>query len=348
MARDKSFVSPISNESFSIVIVDDLPDNLRLLSGILKEKGYRVRPASSGKRALATIRKERPELILLDIMMPEMDGYEVCRELKADNLTCDIPVIFLSALNEVFDKVKAFQAGGVDYICKPFQVEEVLVRVHTHLTIRTQQLVLGRQNQELKEKNRLITKQSEQLKQLACRDFLTGLSNRRDFLDKAGKEEGRFRRSGLTFSVLLLDIDRFKAVNDTYGHECGDQVLVHVAKRLDQVLRQQDTVARWGGEEFICLLPESELKGAVVVAEKIRQSFEEHEKRCGEVVVSITVTLGVCWYDGSCSLEETIRRADAALYKGKEKGRNRVEVAQEFTPEGGLLTASQAGDYGTR
>src|SRR5215475_13270548 len=137
----------------SIVIVDDTPENLRLLTQILSEQGYRVRSAPNGERALATVRKERPDLILLDIVMPEMDGYEVCRQLKADPERQDIPVIFISALNEVFDKVTAFSIGAVDYITKPFQIEEVLARVHTHLALEGMRQKLTEQNQLLQEQN---------------------------------------------------------------------------------------------------------------------------------------------------------------------------------------------------
>lgn len=308
----------------SIVIVDDLPDNLRLLSQMLKEEGYRVRPASNGKRALATIEKEPPDLILLDITMPEMDGYEVCRQLKANASTCEIPVIFLSALNEVFDKVKAFQVGGVDYISKPFQVEEVLVRINTHLTIRSQRQTLIQQNQELKKKNTLIKEQSEKLKLMACRDFLTGLANRRDFLDKAQKEESRFNRSGKPFSILLLDIDNFKNINDTYGHACGDRVIVNIARSLENTLRKQDIVARWGGEEFICLLPETDIENGSEVAEKIRSTVAGSKNEYAGDVVCVTATLGIAPFNGSAPLEECIKRADVALYRGKERGRNCV------------------------
>ena len=216
---------PDNTKELSIVIVDDMPDNLRLLADILKDKGYKVRPAPSGARALATIRKEPPDLILLDIMMPGMDGYEVCRQLKANESTKDIPIIFLSALNEVFDKVKAFKAGGIDFITKPFQVEEVLARVRTHLTIRAQQKALALQNAALLKKNMLITEQAKKLELLATRDFLTGLSNRRDFLERAVQEEKRFKRRARPFALILIDIDHFKRVNDTNGHACGDKVL---------------------------------------------------------------------------------------------------------------------------
>jgi diguanylate cyclase (GGDEF)-like protein len=315
---------PTDSEKLSIVIVDDLPDNLRLLTGILKNQGYKVRPAPSGARALSTIRKECPDLILLDIMMPDMNGYEVCRQLKADEQTKDVPVIFLSALNEVFDKVKAFNSGGVDFITKPFQVEEVLSRVRTHLTIRAQQKALTLQNQELIEKNALITEQARKLELIATKDFLTGLSNRRDFLQRAVREKKRFERKSHPFAILMLDIDHFKNVNDTYGHECGDKVLIAISRELENALRAQDEVARWGGEEFICLLPETGLEGAMVTAEKIRNCVESLAHDCIDTTMQITATIGVCGYDGSCSVNECIRRADDALYRGKKQGRNQV------------------------
>jgi len=316
--------------SQSIVIVDDLPDNLRLLTAILTESGYKVRPAPNGNRALATICKDPPDLILLDIMMPEMDGYEVCRQLKADQRTRDVPVIFLSALNEVFDKIKAFKAGGVDYIAKPFQVEEVLLRVNTHLMICAQQRALELQNQELIEQTALITEQKEKLALLATTDSLTGLSNRRDFLDKAQLEEKRFKRTNNSFALLILDVDHFKQVNDTHGHDTGDQVLVAIARTLEKTLRVNDLPARWGGEEFVCLLPETEAEGAVFVAEKIRAAIEDHKHQYNNVAISVTVTLGVHVYDGSDAIKECLSSADAALYEGKKRGRNQVVLADNF------------------
>ncbi len=309
----------------NILIVDDTPENLTVLRQILTEHGYRVRPALSGEIALKTAQADLPDLILLDILMPGMDGYEVCGKFKAEERTRDIPIIFISALNEIEDKMKAFSGGGVDYISKPFHAEEILARVGTHLTLRSQQKALTLQNEELREKNALIKEQAEKLKMLASRDFLTGLSNRRDFLEKAHQEERRYKRTERTFAFILLDIDHFKEVNDTHGHECGDAVLVGVARSLEKALRGQDVVARWGGEEFICLLPETGLEGARNVAEKIRRSSEAAVHRCNSREISITVTLGGSVYNGECSMEECIGRADRALYRGKQQGRNRVE-----------------------
>jgi diguanylate cyclase (GGDEF)-like protein len=310
----------------NILIVDDTPENLTVLRKILTEHGYRVRPALNGEIALKTVQADLPDLILLDIIMPGMDGYEVCERLKAREDTRDVPIIFISALSEIEDKMRAFSEGGVDYISKPFHAEEILARVDAHLTLRSQQKALAEQNEELKQKNALIREQAEKLKMLASKDFLTGLSNRRDFLEKAQQEERRYKRTKRTFAFILLDIDYFKKVNDTYGHDCGDAVLVEVARSLGKTLRGQDVVARWGGEEFICLLPETDLDGARHVAEKIRESSESAGHRCGSDDIAVTVTLGVSVFDGNFSLEECIGRADKAMYKGKQMGRNRVEI----------------------
>ena len=308
----------------NILIVDDTPNNLSVLRQMLTEQGHRVRPAISGEIALKTVRADLPDLILLDIVMPQMNGYEVCRQLKKQRETKDIPIIFISALNEMEDKMRAFSEGGVDYISKPFHSEEVLARVSTHLTLSFQKKELKRQNQELKEKNALILDQAEELKKMASKDFLTGLSNRRDFIEKSQQEETRFLRTRRPFAVILLDIDYFKQVNDTFGHDCGDIVLKGVAHTLETSLRQQDLVARWGGEEFICLLPETDFTGAMNVAEKIRISISSETHKCSTEEIKVTTTVGVAVYNGDEILHECIARADKALYQGKADGRNQV------------------------
>jgi len=187
---------------------------------------------------------------------------------------------------------------------------------------------------ELNEKNVVISKQAEQLKMIAAKDFLTGLSNRRDFLEKANQEEIRFNRTQRVFSIVLLDIDHFKRVNDTFGHECGDKVLIGVARSLEKALRHQDMVARWGGEEFICLLPETENEGALHVAEKIRKSVSDVTHTCNTDDIAVTVTLGVSVFSGNCSLEQSIELADRALYAGKEHGRNQVCTTDSLNDNG--------------
>ena len=192
----------------SILVVDDTPANLQVLAGMLKERGYKVRPAPSGKLALLAAQRDPPDLILLDIKMPDMNGFEVCEHLKADDHLKGIPVIFISALTEPLDKVKAFAIGGVDYITKPFQMEELHARVETHLKLRRLQI-------ELEETNARLAKANGDLKILAVTDGLTGLKNRRAFQEKLHEEVARVARYPASLSLMLLDVDRFKQFNDT-------------------------------------------------------------------------------------------------------------------------------------
>jgi len=277
-----------------ILIVDDTPDNLRLLSTMLTERGYKVRSVINGSMALMGTKAAPPDLILLDINMPEMNGYEVCQCLKSDRQTCDIPVIFISALDEALDKVRAFETGGVDYITKPFQVEEVLARVENQLTLRQLQRQLQEKNtrlqQEIRDRtaaemkvrqlnaeledrvcqrtaqleasNQALEKEiserrhaQDQLLYLALHDALTGLPNRALFMKQLEDDLQRTQREEkYCFAVLFLDCDRFKLVNDSLGHLVGDQLLIAIAHRLVACLPAADTLARMGGDEFAILL----------------------------------------------------------------------------------------------
>jgi PleD family two-component response regulator len=228
----------------NILVVDDTPDNLRVLSASLTERGYQVRCVKNGAMALLTANKEPPDLILLDIKMPEMDGYQVCEKLKADEHTREIPVIFLSALDDVFDKVKVFQVGGVDYITKPFQIEEIVVRIQHQLALRAAKAEICQLNAELEQKVQQRTaklqevihkldqevaqhKQTQQkLLQQALHDALTGLPNRTLLMEHLQKALQRSQRNkNYLFSLLFIDLDRFKIINDSWGHAIGDRLL---------------------------------------------------------------------------------------------------------------------------
>ncbi|MFO6422287.1 diguanylate cyclase domain-containing protein [Motilimonas sp. KMU-193] len=286
-----------------ILIVDDTVENIRLLSKLLKDEGYQVRGAADGKTALMLCDKKPPSLILLDIMMPGLSGYDVCRQLKEQPATKDIPVIFLSALNELSDKIHAFQAGGVDYISKPFEALEVLARVSTHARIVALQ-------RSLMEKN-------AQLKMLAETDSLTGLFNRRYLISKV-------KASSVHYSVILFDIDDFKQVNDQYGHQFGDEVLISLSNRVIELCREQDIAARWGGEEFLIYLPEADQQQANALAEMLRLSINQ----CGiEPAGNISASFGVASQIQGENLELLIKLADSALYRAKLKGKNCVELA---------------------
>jgi PleD family two-component response regulator len=237
----------------NILVVDDIPDNLRVLSTALMEQGYKVRCVKSGAMALITAKKDPPHLILLDIKMPEMDGYEVCKQLKADCSTCDIPVIFLSALDDVFDKVKAFTVGGVDYITKPFQVEEIVVRVQHQLALQAALAEISQLNIQLEQKVRERTAQLEavikqrdreivehkqtqqKLFHQALHDALTGLPNRTLFMEHLRKSLHRSTRNkDYLFAVLFIDLDRFKIINDNWGHAVGDRLLIAISRILKE------------------------------------------------------------------------------------------------------------------
>jgi len=301
----------------NILIVDDTPANLRLLMNLLHEQGYKVRPAPSGKHALDVVQDAAIDLILLDILMPEMDGYEVCGRLKAQDSTRDIPVIFLSALNETFNKMKAFDMGGVDYVTKPFEAKEVLARVKTHLTIRALQ-------QELEARNR-------ELAGLVNIDGLTRIANRRHFDERLQHEWKRLGRGCRELALIFLDIDFFKLYNDTYGHQAGDECLKHVSHALQQVTRRPaDLAARYGGEEFVILLPCTDEAGAQQVADNIRSALRQLQLPHARSTVSryVTCSMGIACVipTPTGTAEKFIRVADNALYQAKTQGRDRYIV----------------------
>ena len=458
----------------TILIVDDSPDNLRLLCSTLSEQGYEVRCAKSGSMALTGVRNFLPDLILLDIKMPEMNGYEVCQKLKANEQTCKIPIIFLSILDESFDKVRAFAVGGVDYITKPFQVEEVLARINHQLDLQTAKAEVCQLNAELEEKvqqrtaeleaaNRklkreisdriqaqILAKDSQEklesilnylqqvvwsaeiqtLKLLylnpavqkvyarpiaeffhnpklwlevvhpeernmveqsmpvllskgsieleyrillpngevrwlsdrrqviydtngvamrldgiidditkrkrveqkliheALHDRLTGLANRTLFVDRLEMAIKRAKRhQDYLFALLFIDLDRFKIVNDSLGHSIGDLLLIAIARLLEQCLRANDTIARFGGDEFTVLLDElQEITDATNIAQRILEQLKSPFNLEGHSVVT-SASIGIVFssenYKGA---SEIMRDADIAMYRAKDHGKGRYEI----------------------
>jgi diguanylate cyclase (GGDEF)-like protein len=317
-----------------ILIVDDNPVNLDLLSGMLLDRGFRVRVATNGRRALSAAKSAIPDLVMLDINMPEMDGYEVCRQMKDDVLTRDVPVIFISALDNALDKVKAFSTGGADYVTKPFQFEEVLARIEIQLKISRLQKEMERKNAEMEHSNLQLERANRMLRALSYLDGLTGIANRRHFEESLDQEWRRAVRTGSPLSLLMVDIDRFKALNDAYGHQYGDDCLRQVAATFaDTLKRAGDLAARYGGEEFAVVLPATELAGAAAIAEIIRARVEElgiSHDQSPSGVVTVSVGAATCIPNESRAATTLIDLADRSLYQAKHDGRNRVATTDDL------------------
>ena len=295
-------------ERATILLVDDVPANLSLLSSILRED-YRVQLATSGAKALELVAASLPDLILLDVMMPEMDGYEVCKRLKANPDTCDIPVLFVTARNQTEDEELGLTLGAMDYIHKPISPPIIKARVRNHIALKLQ---------------------TDALKRLSFMDGLTQVANRRRFDDTLGNELRRAVRQQHELSLLMLDVDYFKLFNDHYGHGLGDQCLTQVAQAMQaEINRPMDLIARYGGEEFVVLLPETDLEGARKVAESLRETVAAMQISHAHSLAAehITISIGVACNTQSetNSAAELLQLADQALYLAKQSGRNQVK-----------------------
>ena len=324
--------SSLHSTQTDILIVDDVLENIRLLSTMLDSNGYQTRKATSGAMALKAVEATLPSLILLDVRMPEMSGYEVCQHLKSNPKTTHIPVIFLSASDDVADKIKGFRVGGADYITKPFHVEEVLARVQNQLAIITAQQTIHHLNAQLEERVKERTQQLEiansQLSEMAFCDLLTQLPNRALLMERLQEAMSQQQANPENqFAILYLDCDRFKIVNDSLGHQAGDELLVAIARRLKSILRQEDLLARMGGDEFVVLLSNlAEPHTATQVAARILNSFGLPiclRERDVFVSFSIGIVLG---HSTDHSPEDLLRDADTAMYQAKALGKDQYQI----------------------
>ncbi|VXD21871.1 putative diguanylate cyclase/phosphodiesterase (GGDEF & EAL domains) with Response Regulator Receiver modulation [Planktothrix serta PCC 8927] len=324
-----------SGETKNILVVDDTLDNLIFLSAILESKGYCVYTANDGKSAISLAMNYPLDLILLDIIMSDMNGYEVCKQLKSCKQTSKIPIIFMSGLSHVDDKVKAFKMGGVDFISKPFQYQEVMVRVEHHLELNQIQKQLINLNLQLEERVQERTLQleqaNEQLLKIVLHDSLTGLLNRRAFIQQL-KQAFQQNQTHLDqpYAILFLDCDRFKFVNDSLGHFAGDELLIAIAQRLQSFLDPPDLIARLGGDEFVILLNPLRHRDPQHIANQILESFS-HPFRLGIRTVFINFSIGLAISNPSYQKpEDLLRDADTALYQAKALGKGRYQL---FEPE---------------
>lgn len=331
-----------SLKGMKVMLVDDSPTNLRILKNTLAGEGLVYQEASSAEAALQKMSEELPDLIVLDVVMAGMDGFEVCRILKNELRTRDIPIIFLTSLDQKQSILEGFHAGGVDYISKPFVPEEVKLRIQTQLQLTqvlNEKKHLISELVETKEKNEQLIDEllemKEDLERQAITDPLTGLANRRGMWKFIEEEQERVHKGCPSFSVILSDVDFFKKVNDSLGHEAGDQVLVELSKRLKTALDDCGVLARWGGEEFLVLLPLSDQEEASKRAEILRREVSETPFEIGEQVINVTMSFGVAALASPDQpLPKILQRADEALYRAKKEGRNCVVVNSSLREEG--------------
>jgi diguanylate cyclase (GGDEF)-like protein len=301
-----------ANRRPKLLIADDQPVNIRVLYELFRHD-CDVFMATSGAQAVQVAQAELPDLILLDVVMDDLDGHDVCRLLKSDPLTSDVPVIFITSQDLEDDEVKAFELGAVDFLSKPINPVVTKARVRTHLTLKLQ---------------------GDLLRANALLDGLTGVSNRRKFDEDLNADWRQCAREGAPLSLLMVDVDYFKRYNDQYGHQAGDACLKAVAKALGQSLRRPyDKVARYGGEEFACLLPKTDLAGAEIIAQRmideVRALAIEH--LLSDAGPLVTISVGVAALEASndaASPAVLVKAADDALYEAKRAGRARLVCAR--------------------
>ncbi len=287
-----------------ILLIDDSEFDRRLLRHRLGREGGELFEAPNGRTGITLCQSERPDLVLLDLHLPDWDGFEVLRQLKDRSDLHNIPVIFLSATGKTEQRARGLDLGAVDFISKPF--DDVELRARVRAALRTKRL-------------------QDMLEQRAHLDGLTGLSNRHALNDHLEREWSRCDRLGQAVSVILGDLDRFKLINDRYGHASGDIVLSEAADRLRQSVRESDFPARYGGEEFVVVAADSDLQGALAIAERFRTAVAEHPFNLGPIQIEVTVSLGVAiGHPPQDQPDVLMEHADQALYWAKGTGRNRV------------------------
>lgn len=308
-----------------ILIAEDDPVSRRMLQGFLSKWGYHVETATDGLEALRILTGDcPPPLAVLDWMMPGLEGPEVCQRVREHPDRPYIYILLLTARTQKTDLLRGLESGADDYLTKPFDNQELRARLHVGQRILNLQegLIVAR----------------EELRFRATHDTLTSIANRGVVLDAIHREHSRQTRDGGSFGIILLDIDHFKSVNDTYGHLCGDSVLKETARRISSCVRPYDTVGRYGGEEFLVVVPGSDDRGTLALAERIRKTAESEPVHTDAGPVRVTASCGVAVSNGDKALDPhaLLLLADEALYRAKEKGRNRAELAgePEFVPSG--------------
>lgn len=292
----------MSNAPPKILVVEDSETNVAILVGLLRD--YDVMVALDGESALELLEQELPDVILLDIVMPGMDGFDVCSRIKAKAGWNTIPILFITAQTDEPSIIRAFDVGGSDYVTKPFRSKELLARVRIQVEYR---------------------RAMDRLRTMAVTDSLTGLPNRRAFFSDGMRLFNEARARAIPLTALMMDIDHFKQINDRYGHASGDEVLKHVSHALNTQTRASDLCARVGGEEFALLAPESDKRQGMGLAERLRRHMENLTVNTPKGPINLTLSIGVAALnDETESLDALLAGADEHLYEAKRSGRNRV------------------------
>ena len=307
-AGEAAPVLALDGHPWRVLVIDDDPFSARLLDNVLRAAGFTSTTCSDPNRAFAVVQEEMPDLILLDVVMPEQDGFELCRRIRQHPALQLTPIIFVTRKGDVEQRVRGLQMGGNDYVAKPFEPQELVARVRSHL-------------QRLSE-----------LREMAIRDGLTRCYNSKFFKQRLETEIVRARRYGSELTLGILDVDHFKRVNDSFGHPAGDAVLAHLASILTASVRSTDVVARYGGEEFGILLIEAAVPESTVIINRLRERIARHDfvvpaLAGGDLAVHCTVSIGLAALRAGEDMAGLLARADTALLDAKHNGRNQVRVA---------------------
>lgn len=293
-----------------ILIADDDPFTSKLMAKVVKNLGYECIVVHRAQEALKLLQSENaPKMALIDWVMPEMTGVELCKKVREDKQYCYKYLILVTSKDLKEDIIKGMDAGADDYVTKPFLSQELAVRINA---------------------GKRILDLQDQLTYLATHDVLTGILNRRAILKKLKQEMCRSKRNPFSIGIVMADLDHFKKVNDTYGHVAGDMVLVEASKILKSCLREYDEVGRYGGEEFVVVLPGADAQQSAVIANRMCEALAKSEILYGEHTLKVTSSFGVFAINGDCDpekIDDYFRTVDKALYEAKEEGRNRVKIA---------------------
>lgn len=323
-AVNKILYPDIVTRDIYALVADDSVVSRTVASACLKREGIHVIEAEDGAQAFEVLRENADgiDIVITDMMMPVMDGKALCRKIRKELAIPDMPIIFLTAVSELSELLDVFKAGASDYLIKPFAKEELLARIMVHIE-------RNRINKKLRDTIQTLEEANEEIKRLSIMDPLTGCYNRGYLNLEVPKEILRASRYGRDLSILICDIDHFKKVNDTYGHQAGDHVLVEIIERLKRVTRRDiDWIARYGGEEFIIVLPETSLDAARIVGEKLRNTVASAPIQFQKHLIFVTASFGVAGFDPReqrlLSMDDLFREADRGLYQAKQNGRNQV------------------------